>query len=382
MMKIQSFTSAHESADATSAADTLKACTEMMRAGSKSFFAASRVLPARVRAPATALYAFCRVADDAVDSAPNPQSQALALIDLQKRLCAIYDNGPQDYIPDRALAQVVKGYNIPKEMLEALLEGFAWDAQSKRYDTLDELHGYAARVAGTVGAMMTLIMGATTGSALSRACDLGAAMQLTNIARDVGEDARNNRLYLPQDWLKAEGISPEAFLSNPKFTPALGRVVERLLCEADRLYWQAEQGITELPRDCRMAIQSARLVYAEIGTQVRHQGLNSVDRRAVVSTSRKLTLMAMASSKAITLGWNVPNASNRSENDWATLPAAQFLVAAGAHATSKFSTAISSAGGEKQNFYNRTVWVIDLCERLAQKDRATREQNMQGPIHS
>jgi 15-cis-phytoene synthase len=383
MMKIQSFSNTDPSFDSSNAQDTMKACTEMMRDGSKSFFAASRVLPARVRAPATALYAFCRVADDAVDSAPNPQAQAAALIDLQARLSAIYASVPHNHVPDRALSQVVHEYNIPREMLEALLEGFTWDAQSKRYDTLGQLHDYAARVAGTVGAMMTLIMGAKSSSALSRACDLGAAMQLTNIARDVGEDARNNRLYLPQDWLRSEGISPEEFLANPQFSPALGRIIERLLCEADRLYWKAEDGISELPRDCRMAIQSARLVYAEIGEQVRRQGMNSVDSRAVVSTSRKLTLMAMAASKAIDLGWNSSRAQSYGAiNHWATLPAAQFLVTAGTQNTDSNQTVTSlSNAAEKQNFYHRTVWVIDLCERLAQKDRAAREQNMQGPIH-
>jgi 15-cis-phytoene synthase len=345
--------------------DAMRACTQMMRGGSKSFFAASRVLPQRIRAPATALYAFCRVADDAVDSAPCAEAQAAALVDLQMRLSDIYAGKPQPHVADQALAEVVETFRIPQTMLEALLEGFAWDAQGKRYDTLEELHAYAARVAGTVGAMMALIMGATSKCALSRACELGAAMQLTNIARDIGEDARNGRLYLPLDWLREANIDEQAFLAHPEFMPAIGQLVERLLQEADRLYWSAEEGIKELPRDCRMAIQSARLVYAEIGEEVRRQGLNSVDKRAIVSTRKKLMLMARASSYAINLGWHT-----NSEPNTNVLPAVRFLVDAGSTQGFGFTNL------EKQSFYNRTVWVIDLCERLAQKDRASRSANM------
>jgi 15-cis-phytoene synthase len=345
--------------------EAMQACTQMMRGGSKSFFAASRVLPKRIRAPATALYAFCRVADDAVDSAPSAAAQAEALVDLQRRLSDIYAGKPQKHVADQALAEVVETFRIPQTMLEALLEGFAWDAQGKRYDTLEELHNYAARVAGTVGAMMALIMGATSKSALARACELGAAMQLTNIARDVGEDARNGRLYLPLNWMLEANIDEQAFLANPEFTPTIGTLVERLLQEADRLYWSAEEGIKELPRDCRMAIQSARLVYAEIGEEVRRQGLNSVEKRAVVSTRKKLMLMARASSHAIDLGW-----SQAPDQNTSVLPAVKFLVDAGVNHGFGF------ASSEKQSFYNRTVWVIDLCERLAQKDRAARSANM------
>ena len=94
---------------------------------------------------------------------------------------------------------MVAEHKLPRAIPEALLEGFAWDAAHRRYETLSAVRAYGARVAGSVGAMMCLIMGATSRDALSRACDLGLAMQLTNIARDVGEDARAGRLYLPLD---------------------------------------------------------------------------------------------------------------------------------------------------------------------------------------
>jgi phytoene synthase len=119
-------------------------------------------------------------------------------------------------------------------------------------------------------------------------------MQLTNIARDVGEDARNGRLYLPLDWLAEEGIDARAFLEKPTFKPGLARVVSRLLDEADGLYRRAEAGIAGLPPDCRAAIRAASLIYSEIGRVVRGHGCDSVNQRAVTSTARKLALLASA----------------------------------------------------------------------------------------
>ena len=132
-------------------------------------------------------------------------------------------------------------------------------------ENLDDVQAYAARVAGSVGAMMTVLMGIRDPATLARACDLGVAMQLTNIARDVGEDARSGRLYLPRAWLRAEGIDPDAWLAAPIFTPAIGHVVARLLRAADQLYRRAEDGIAGLPRGCRPAIFAARHIYAAIG---------------------------------------------------------------------------------------------------------------------
>ena len=224
----------------------LAACRALLRGGSRSFDAAARLLPARVHEPATALYAFCRVADDAIDGC-GPGYGAAALPGLRARLTAIYGAaalpaGP-GFAPDRALARVVHEYGLPRPLLDALLEGFEWDAAGHRYQTLAALQDYAARVAGTVGAMMAVLMGATGAEAVSRACDLGVAMQLSNIARDVGEDARAGRLYLPQAWLEAAGIDASAWLRDPVPSPALASVVAQLLSAAEALYARAMPGI-------------------------------------------------------------------------------------------------------------------------------------------
>ncbi len=273
----------------------LAACRRLLRGGSRSFFAASLLLPRRVHAPATALYAFCRVADDLIDHGADP---ADALAGLRARLDAAYAGRPQPIAADRALSAVVLRHAIPRTLLDALLEGFEWDAAGRRYDTLAELEAYAARVAGAVGAMMATLMGERSAEGVARACDLGAAMQLSNVARDVGEDARAGRLYLPQDWLRAAGIDPDAWLAHPSFDPALAGVVQRLLHRADELYRRADSGIAALPRVCRPGIGAARHLYAEIGRQVARQGFNSVGCRAVVPPARKLRLLARSLSDA------------------------------------------------------------------------------------
>ena len=336
------------------------ACRALMRGGSKSFFAASLLLPARVRAPASALYAYCRLADDAIDLGADPHAEMQA---LRARLDAIYDGRPGTADADRALCQVVHRYTIPRELLDGLLEGFLWDAQGRRYETLADVEDYGARVAGTVGAMMALVMGTRTPRALARACELGVAMQLTNIARDVGEDARNGRLYLPRQWLREAGIDADAWLKAPIFTLAIGHVVRRLLAQADALYQRAEQGIAELPRDCRPAIHAARLVYAEIGRQLERDGLDSVSRRTVVSRSRKLALMARATGA----GLIAPEAQTR---EITALPAIQFLVSAAASPIGELR--LPRPAAPRRSFDERMAWAADLHARLAQQQRAGR----------
>jgi phytoene synthase len=278
--------------DAGAAAD-LAACRVKLAQGSRTFLAASRILPRRVREPACALYAFCRMADDVVDGQHDPGP---AVEQLRQRLAAIYDGRPGPELEDRAMAAVVQRHGIPQAWPEALIEGFAWDAEGRRYETLHEVEAYGARVAGSVGAMMAALMGVRSPTALARACDLGVAMQLSNIARDVGEDAAMGRLYLPRSWMREAGLDPDAWLARPAFSPALAGVVQRLLDAAELLYARVGEGVAELPLACRPGINAARLLYREIGLEVRRRGLDSVNGRAVVSPGRKVAgvLQALA----------------------------------------------------------------------------------------
>lgn len=266
-------------------------CREAIRTGSYSFHAASRLLPADVRDSALALYAFCRLADDAVDEGDEKVG---AVLSLQDRLDLAYAGRPRNAPTDRAFAAMVEMHEMPRALPEALLEGLAWDAQERRYATLSGVIDYSARVASAVGAMMTVLMGVRDRHALARACDLGVAMQLTNIARDVGEDARAQRIYLPLNWMDDAGIAPEAFFADPLPTPAIRRMVKRLLAEAQRLYLRSEAGIGALPVRARPGITAARLVYAGIGAQIRRNGFDSVSRRAVTTRGQKIGWLAQA----------------------------------------------------------------------------------------
>jgi phytoene synthase len=330
----------------------LEACRTLMRGGSKSFFTASLLLPPRVRGPATGLYAFCRVADDAIDGSNDP---ARAVVDLRARLDAVYAGEPGPELADRALTCVVQRCQIPRVLLDALIEGFEWDVSGRRYETIEDLHAYGARVAGTVGAMMALVMETRSPQALARACELGVAMQLTNIARDVGEDARLGRLYLPAQWMREAGLDPEAWLAAPVFDARLGRVVQRLVDEAERLYERAECGVLALPRDCRPGIQAARLVYGEIGQALVRSGLDSVNQRTVVPRRRQMSLVVRALLASIV----PPGHPLTAGGSVAPLPAVRFLVDAAADERLPART-----------FYQRTLRVLELLERQEREREA------------
>ena len=338
---------------AASAASDLAACRAMMQGGSRSFFAASLLLPRRVHQPAAALYAFCRQADDAVDLG---DARPAALDVLLQRLDSAYAGRPQDNAADRAFAAVVARYSIPRALPLALLEGFGWDLRGRRYPSLAALHDYAARVAGSVGAMMAVLMGVRSESALARACDLGVAMQLTNIARDVGEDARAGRLYLPLDWMEEAGLDPATWLADPVFSPALGGVVRKLLQAADTLYARSAAGIAALPPRCRPGIRAAGLIYAEIGRAIADAGHDSVTMRARVPGLRKAALMA----RSLT----VPAFNRAAGAETSALSACQYLVAA---CVMEAPAPLPRRFTPAQTLNHRNLWIVDLFKRLPEQ---------------
>ena len=292
----------------------LRACHDILARGSKSFVAASRMLPARLHDRTAALYAFCRVADDAVDLGTDVPA---ALVGLSRRLDRIYAGEPEPDPVDRAFCDLVYEVSIPRTIPAALLEGFAWDAERRRYATPDELQAYCARVASTVGAMMTLVFGERSPVLVARACDLGMAMQLTNICRDVGEDARAGRVYLPLAWLAEAGLDADALIAKPEPSPALAAVVKRTLALAETFYRRADGGLRLYPRDCRLGVKAARLIYAEIGRVIARNHYDSVSTRAYTSKARKLVLLARALPVLLWPG---------RASDLPPAPAAKFLV--------------------------------------------------------
>ena len=269
----------------------LEACTEAIRHGSLSFHAASKLLPKNVRDPVLALYAFCRLADDEVDL---KSEKIEAVLRLRDRLELVYDGRPENAAPDRAFAAVVEEFDMPRILPDALLEGLAWDAGGRTYETLSGIREYSARVASAVGAMMCVLMGVRDADALARACDLGVAMQLTNIARDVGEDALEGRLYLPTEWLDEVGIDQEQFFRNPEANDAVRLMVKRLVMEANRLYYRSEAGIASLPKKCRPGIYGASLIYAGIAGRLTSMGYDSVTTRARTTKVQKIGWLAQS----------------------------------------------------------------------------------------
>lgn len=280
---------------AVSAEADLAECRAAIRTGSLSFHAASKLLPPKVRDPSLVLYAFCRLADDAVDEGAAPVQ---AVLHLQDRLDRAYAGRPFNAPIDRCFTRMIETHALPRALPDALLEGLAWDAEERTYDTLSEVLGYSARVAAVVGVMMCVLMGVRDRHRLARACDLGLAMQLTNIARDVGADAALGRIYLPRDWFAEAGIYPHAFLRRPAPQPEIRAMTARLLREADRLYLRAEPGIADLPLACRPGIFAARHIYAGIGGAVRARGCDSVTGRAHTGKVRKLGWLGLSGLRA------------------------------------------------------------------------------------
>ncbi len=304
-----------------------------------------------------AIYAFCRLMDDIVD-ADGDSAASAAAAGLCERLDRAYAGSPWPSPVDRAFADAVARFAIPRALPDAMLDGFAWDLAGRRYEDLAELCSYAVRVAGTVGAIMAALMGARKPEIVARACDLGVAMQLTNIARDVGEDARAGRLYLPLSWLREAGIEPEEWLARPVFSELLGRVVARLLRAAEILYRRADTGIARLPAGCRPGIRAARILYAEIGREIERGGCDSVSQRAVVPRRRKVQLISrMLLARNTTRGLQVP-----------PLPQARFLVDAVAASRPAASGALPPPI-RWWSLADRVVWVVDLFARLERREQ-------------
>lgn len=314
--------------------DDLAVCTALLREGSKSFALAQRLLPAALKGPVTALYAFCRQADDAIDEADNASG---ALAALHVRLDRIFSGVNLASPVDRALSHAVQAYALPRSVFDAMLEGFAWDAQGRSYETLSDVIAYSARVASTVGILMTLMMGRREPWVLGRAAELGVAMQLTNIARDVGADRALGRVYLPGAWFRPYGMTAADIIASapviaaggeacPAQTPqrihnAVAAGTARLLACAEPLYGRADSALGALPWRCRFAIDAAARIYRDIGRSLHKQRYDSLHQRAWVRLPRKLWLVMGAVSRQLYRSiWPVKPYL------YQTLPELQFLI--------------------------------------------------------
>jgi len=270
------------SAATAAVADPRRVAWQILRRHAKSFTWGARLLPRRYRRDAAAIYAWCRRCDDAVDLAPDVETAARAVSRLRAELDRIYalEGEPGD-LGDPVLVgfrEVVRRRGLPRGHADELLAGMEMDVGPVRYRTFAELLVYCHRVAGVVGLMMARLMGVTDEQVLARAAGLGIAMQLTNICRDVAEDARLDRVYLPAELLGA----------------GVAAAVAELLRRADGYYRSGDQGLAALPAGCAAAIRAARLIYADIGRVIAARGYDVHAGRARVWGPRKLWLALRA----------------------------------------------------------------------------------------
>ena len=265
------------------------AAGESIRRHSRSFSFASRLLPAAKRADVERLYAWCRWCDDGVDTAAAPQ-EALEFVDQAAEDVHRITAGTRPVAPESLwLAELVGRHALPIEAASALLEGMRSDLTPAAGFHEADLWRYCFRVAGAVGVLMCPILGLEDRRHLPHAAALGMGMQLTNIARDVAEDWRRSRCYLPIEW--TDGLRPD---SGPPDPARVRRGVRTILEVADGYYTAGEAGIAALDADSRLAVRAAARIYHAIGTRIRRRGYEVLDERARVSTIAKFGLFAGA----------------------------------------------------------------------------------------
>ena len=218
-------------------------CEQKAAQSGSSFYYAFRFLPAQRRRAIIALYAFCREVDDVVDEVADPGVAHLKLAWWRTEIAKVYAGTPQHPIA-LALKPVVAEFHLPQEHFQSVIDGMVMDLEQNRYLDFAALERYCHNVAGVVGLLSAEIFGYRDPATRDYARDLGIAFQLTNIIRDVGEDARRGRVYLPQDELKSFGVTTAEVLQR-RITPAFAALMAHQVARAR--VWHA-RALAELPR--------------------------------------------------------------------------------------------------------------------------------------
>ncbi len=272
---------------------------ESIKAGSKSFALASKVLPPKLRDDASMLYAWCRYCDDIIDGQEMGHGfiedykigQGKRLQNLREETDAALSGVPTNNPIFIGLARVFETHEINPRYAFELLDGFEMDTTDRVYRNVNDILDYSYHVAGVVGVMMATIMGVRDPEVLDRASDLGIAFQLTNIARDVIDDALTGRVFIPQDLLSKNGAPLSALsIATPDNRPAVHRAAIEQLDIAEKYYVSAKVGIKALPFRCAWAISAALSVYRDIGQILRRKGPSAWDGRVGASKTRKTVL--------------------------------------------------------------------------------------------
>jgi len=273
-------------------------CRAITRYHAKTFYMATRFLPNHKQRGIFAIYALCRYVDDLVDEAEDlMEKQALSKSDIKDRL-ELWKQKLQDtyhgYSHDNAIliafSDVLKRYHIPIEMPFELMEGVCTDLYKRRYQTFDEVYDYSFKVASIVGLMTSQVFGYKSREALGYAVDLGIAMQLTNILRDVGEDLQKNRIYLPKEDLSKFGVT-EQDLFDHRLNENVKALLEFQIRRARQYYRRSEKGIALLSSDSRLPVYLALQNYSRILDKIEQNDYNVFDFRAYLNATEKFFIL-------------------------------------------------------------------------------------------
>ena len=257
---------------------------QTLKKHAKSFYFAGLLLDKQTLHDASVLYAFCRQLDDAADIEDMSEKS----VKLQQLITDYRTDHSQNEI-NIAFKKIKKQYQLNNQFIDDLILGVSSDLQFKQPKDLKELIFYSYQVAGTVGGLMARILGATNEKAWRFAIDLGIGMQLTNISRDVKEDALNNRIYLPQDQLGSD-IDATTIL-NPEHKTKVYHVTKEILNTADKYYQSGFSGIYYIPKKNKFSIFIAGMLYQSIGSKVLNNNEKFLKQRVYLTLFEKIIIL-------------------------------------------------------------------------------------------
>jgi phytoene synthase len=261
-------------------------CQQKTAASGTSFYYSFLFLPPERRRAITALYAFCREVDDVVDEVSDPEIARTKLAWWRREIGATFTGMPQHPVA-LALRPVVTAFRLPEEHFQTVIDGMAMDLERSRYLDFAELERYCHCVAGVVGLMSAEIFGYANLATRQYARDLGVAFQLTNIIRDVGEDVRRGRIYLPQDELASHGVTATSLLKR-EGGDAVTALIKDQIARARRWYARALNALpAEDRRDQRPGLIMAA-IYSALLDEIERDGYRVLDRRIALTPLRKL----------------------------------------------------------------------------------------------
>ncbi|XP_047324679.1 phytoene synthase 2, chloroplastic-like [Impatiens glandulifera] len=290
-------------------------CREVCAEYAKTFYLGTLLMTPERRKAIWAIYVWCRRTDELVDGPNASHITPTALDRWESRLEDIFEGRPFDML-DAALADTVAKFPVDIQPFKDMIEGMRMDLKKSRYMNFDELYLYCYYVAGTVGLMSVPIMGiapeshSPTENVYNAALALGIANQLTNILRDVGEDARRGRVYLPQDELAHAGISDDDIFAG-KVTEKWRSFMKNQIKRARKFFDEAEKGVTELSAASRWPVWASLLLYRQILDEIEANDYNNFTKRAYVNKQKKIIALPMAYLQSI-----VPPSTKNNQLPW------------------------------------------------------------------